>query len=64
LLKRKQCMTYLLRSTSQVQVTMRKLLLILHPNFSPEGSNRRRQQDICYGMFINYLREVASKCTM
>jgi len=55
---------YLMRATSQVPVTMRKLLLILNPNFAVPGSNRRRQEDISYGMFINYLREVAGKCTL
>jgi len=64
LLKRKPCLMYLMRATSQVPVTMRKLLLILNPNFAVPGSNRRRQEDISYGMFINYLREVAGKCTL
>jgi len=52
-------MTHLFRAASQTAVSMRKLLLLLRPNLSLEGSNRRREEDISYGLFINYLREVA-----
>jgi len=62
LMKQKSCISHLFRATAEVPVSLRKILLLLAPQFAVEGSNLRQQQDACYSRFINYMRQVASKC--
>ena len=53
-------LVHLLRPDSQHKVNVLKLLLILKPNFSEEGSNTLRYEKEVYHLFVRYSREVAS----
>ena len=53
-------LVHLLRPDSQHKVNVPKLLLILKPNFSEEGSNTLRYEKEVYQLFVRYAREVAS----
>ncbi|XP_078333982.1 uncharacterized protein LOC111123838 isoform X2 [Crassostrea virginica] len=45
---------------SSTPLTVKKLSHLLHPNFSEEGSNRRKIESVVYSNFVKYMREVAS----
>lgn len=53
-------LVHLLRPDSQHKVNVPKLLQILKPNFSEEGSNTLRYEKEVYQLFVRYAREVAS----
>ena len=52
---------HLLRPNPASILTLRKLTMLLTPSFSPEGSNRKKNETELYSLFVKYLREVASK---
>ena len=49
---------FLLQSSMNT-LTMKRVITMLTPEFSPEGSNSIRYEKEVYGQFIKYLREVA-----
>ena len=51
---------HLFRPSQSAALTRRKLLLLLHPQFSESGSNARRYETEIYNVFSNYTREAAS----
>ena len=51
---------YLLRPGSQLKIAVPRLLQMLKPNFSEEGSNAIRYEKEVYMLFVRYVREVAS----
>ena len=53
-------LVYLLKPGAQPKVTVQKLLLILKPKFSDEGSNALTLEKETYQMFVRYVREVAA----
>lgn len=53
-------LTYLLRPGAQQKVNVPKLLQIMKPKFSEEGSNTFTKEKESYQMFVRYVREVAS----
>ena len=53
-------LVHLLRPDSQHKVNVPKLLLILKPNFSEEGSNTLRYKKEVYQLSVRYAKEVAS----
>ena len=53
-------LVYLLRPGSQHKITVPRLLQMLKPNFSEEGSNALRYEKEVYMLFVRYVREVAS----
>ena len=53
-------LVHLLRPDSQHKVNVPKLLQILKPNFSEEGSNTLMYEKEVYQLFVRYAREVAS----
>ena len=56
-------MIHLLTTTEPVPLTLKMLTNLLTPQFSPEGSNRRKLESAVYSTFIKYMREAASKYT-
>ncbi|XP_063397675.1 uncharacterized protein LOC134681988 [Mytilus trossulus] len=44
----------------QQHMKFRQLTSILTPQFSPEGSNRRKRESAIYSLFVKYIREAAS----
>ncbi len=50
---------HLLRPGAQNNLSVQKLLQLLKPKFSLEGSNARSEEKATYQMFIKYIREVA-----
>jgi len=57
-MRRKQEMVFLLRSSCEKSISLRKLMLLLTPVFSERGSNKRSAEDESYKIFVNYLRDV------
>ena len=53
-------LVYLLQPGVQPKVTVQKLLLILKPKFSEEGSNALALEKETYQMFVRYVREVSA----
>ena len=53
-------LVHLLRPDSQHKINVPKLLQILKPNFSEEGSNTLRYEKEVYQLFVRYAREVTS----
>ena len=51
---------HLLRPDSQHKINVPKLLQILKPKFSEEGSNALKHEKEVYQLFVRYVREVAS----
>ena len=54
---------YLLRpscSNDSAKLSVKKLLFLLKPEFSEEGSNSRPCENAVYAMFVKYVREVSS----
>ncbi|XP_077862995.1 uncharacterized protein LOC144345437 [Saccoglossus kowalevskii] len=50
----------LLQPNPSSAMTFRKLRSLLTPSFSEDGSNSRRLEGAVYGVFLKYLRDVAS----
>lgn len=48
---------FLLQS-SAIVITMKRVVTMLKPNFSAEGSNAIQYEKDVYGLFIKYMREV------
>lgn len=61
-IKHRPILLHLLRSGSEHPVTLRKLVEILKPEFCDVGSNRRRQEEDSYKIFVAYLRDVSGLC--
>ncbi|XP_070547220.1 uncharacterized protein [Ptychodera flava] len=51
---------YLFQVNEASALTMRKLMHLLKPIFSEEGSNKRTFEDSIYAQYVKYVREVAS----
>ena len=51
-------LVHLLRPSAQQKVNVQKLLQILKPKFSEEGSNAQKQEKETYHKFVTYVREV------
>ncbi|XP_022778455.1 uncharacterized protein LOC111320014 [Stylophora pistillata] len=51
---------YLLRPNSQHPITVPKLLGLLKPKYSEQGSNALKHEKELYQLFVRFLREVAS----
>ncbi|XP_015757106.1 PREDICTED: uncharacterized protein LOC107336547 [Acropora digitifera] len=60
LIKCKPCLVFLLRKTAVVPLTKAKLIKLLRPRFSEEGSNQRQQENSVYRTFLEYLKEVTA----
>lgn len=54
-------MVHLFTTTEPVPLTLKMVTNLLTPQFSPEGSNRRKLESAVYSTFIKYMREAASK---
>ena len=54
-------MTHLFRPNENTQVTFRRIISLLNPNFAEDGSNERLYQNKVYNIFVEYLREAGSK---
>ena len=54
-------MTHLFRPNENTQMTFRKIISLLKPNFPEDGSNERLYQNKVYNIFVKYLREASSK---
>lgn len=52
---------HLLRRNPDHMLTVKQLVHLLKPEFSPEGSNSRSLENKVYAAFVKYMREVASK---
>ena len=52
---------HLLRRNPDHKLTVKQLVNLLKPEFSPEGSNSRSLENKVYAAFVKYMREVASK---
>ena len=61
LIKRKPCLVFLLRKTAVVPLTKAKLIKLLRPRFSEEGSNQRQQENSVDRIFLEYLKEVTGE---
>ena len=53
-------MTHLFCPNKKTQMTFRRIISLLKPNFTEDGSNERLYQNI-YNIFVKYLREASSK---
>lgn len=51
---------HLLRRNPDHMLTVKQLVHLLKPEFSPEGSNSRSLENKVYAAFVKYMREVAS----
>ena len=51
----------LFRPSENSQLTRKKLLSLLKPNFAEAGSNERSYQDTIYRKFVKYATEAAGK---
>ena len=54
-------MTHLFRPNENTQMTFRRIISLLKPNFTEDGSNERLYQNKVYNIFVKYLREASSK---
>ena len=53
-------MTHPFCPNEKTQMTFRRIISLLKPNFTEDGSNERLYQNI-YNIFVKYLREASSK---
>ena len=53
-------MTHLFCPNEKTQMTFRRIISLLKPNFTEDGSNERLYQNI-YNIFVKYLRKAGSK---
>ena len=51
---------HLMRPNEANQLSRRKLVLLLNPSFSEEGSNAHKYEHAVYALFLKYVRETAS----
>ena len=54
-------MTHLFRPNENTQMTFRRIVSLLKPNFAEDGLNERLYQTKVYNIFVKYLREAGSK---
>ena len=54
-------MTHLFRPNENTQMTFRRIVSLLKPNFAEDGSNERLYQNKVYNIFVKYLREAGTK---
>ena len=54
-------MTHLFRPNENTQMTFRRIMSLLKPNFAEDGSNEHLYQNKVYNIFVKYLREAGSK---
>ena len=54
-------MTHLFRPNENTQMTFRRIISLLKPNFAEDGSNKGLYQNKVYTIFVKYLREAVSK---
>ena len=50
----------LMRPNNTTKLSRRKLVILLHPCFSEEGSNARKHENDVYALFSKYIRETSS----
>ena len=53
-------MTHLFRSNENTQMTFRRIISLLKPNFAEDGSNEFSFQNKVYNIFVKYLKEAGS----
>lgn len=51
---------YLMRPSDAYELTRRKLIFLLKPSFSEEGSNAKHNEMAVYELFLKYVREASS----
>ena len=49
------------RPNENTQMTFRRTVSLLKPNFAEDGSNERLYQNKVYKIFVKYVREAGSK---
>ena len=54
-------MTHVFRPNKITQMTFRRILSFLKPNFAEDGSNERLYQNKVCNIIVRYLREAGSK---
>ena len=54
-------MIHLFRPNKNTQMTFRRIISLLKPNFAEDGSNKGLYQNKVYTIFMKYLREAVSK---
>ena len=54
-------MTHLFRPNKNTQMTFRRIISLLKPNFAEDGSHKGLYQNKVYTIFMKYLREAVSK---
>ena len=54
-------MAHLFRPNENTQMTFRRIISLLKPNFAEDGSNKGLYQNKVYIIFVKYLREAVSK---
>ena len=54
-------MTHLLRPKENTQMTFRRIISLLKPNFAEDGLKERLYQNKVNKVFVKYLREAGSK---
>ena len=54
-------MAHLFRPNENTQMTFRRIISLLKPNFAEDGSNKGLYQNKVYTIFVKYLREAVSK---
>ncbi|XP_028403172.1 uncharacterized protein LOC114525912 [Dendronephthya gigantea] len=60
LIKERPSMLFLLRRTAYHPLTYPRIVKILAPKFSEQGSNKRMKENRAYRLFLNYVKEVAA----
>ena len=60
LMSRLPLFVYLFRPSNSKVISVAKLIHLIHPNFSEEGTNARKHQKSVYAIFYKYLKQVES----
>ena len=57
-------LTYLFRPNENTQMTFRRIVSLLKPNFAEDASNERLYKHKVSKIFVKYLIEAGSKCLL
>ena len=60
LCKKMPILMYLFQASNDSCLTRKKLLMLLEPEFSADGSNKRKFENEIYSFFVKYVREAAA----